>query len=106
MSEVVAHTDAIRAYGGASAAMAAGVATAGAFDQTATMAAAVPVFGLIGQEFLASFAYAQANHVSSVLELAHVYAGTAKAALEGAGAYDGSEIAQSGEFDSISTRIV
>lgn len=76
-----------REYGDIAANMAAAVATAGAVDQAATVAAAVPVFGLIGQEFLASFAYAQANHLTAVNELAHVFANTSTAAHTAADAY-------------------
>ncbi|MCM6776091.1 type VII secretion target [Nocardia sp. CDC159] len=88
MDVVAATPDAIRRYGDASAAMAATTATVGAVDQAATMAAAVPVFGLIGQDFLLSFAYAQANHLASVSELAAVHAGTAVTAYEGAATYE------------------
>ncbi|MFE7796283.1 type VII secretion target [Nocardia sp. NPDC057440] len=98
MSELVATPDAIRRYGDAAAAMATGVATAGAFDQAATIAAAVPVFGLIGQDFLMSFAYAQGNHVSSVFELAAVHAGTALTAHQGATAYEVNEATSIAEF--------
>ncbi|WP_327101009.1 hypothetical protein OIE68_20810 [Nocardia vinacea] len=59
MSELVATPHAIRAYGDAAVAMATTVATAAAFDQVATVAAAAPVFGLIGQDFLMAYAYAQ-----------------------------------------------
>ncbi|MEV0293224.1 type VII secretion target [Nocardia sp. NPDC050710] len=91
MSDLVATPDAIRRYGDAAVAMATGVATAGAFDQTATIAATVPVFGLIGQDFLFAFAHAQGNHASSVLELAAVHAATAMTAHQGAAAYEASE---------------
>ncbi|MBB5912850.1 hypothetical protein BJY24_001717 [Nocardia transvalensis] len=97
MGEFVATPDAIRDYGNAAATMATGVGTAGAFDQTATIAAVVPVFGLLGQEFLMSFAYAQANHAASVAELAGVHAATALTAHDAAAAYE------STEHDSVST---
>ncbi|MFC3964563.1 hypothetical protein [Nocardia jiangsuensis] len=99
MSEVAAESGAIHAYGAASAAMAQAVATAGAVDQVATVAATVPVFGLIGQDFLAAFAVAQANHISSVLELAAVHAATALTAHEGAAAYDAGEAASAGALN-------
>ncbi|WP_227998548.1 hypothetical protein [Nocardia australiensis] len=102
MSDVVAAPDAIRQYGAASAAMATGVATAGTVDQAATVAAAVPVFGLIGQDFLMSFAFAQGNHIASVLELAGVHAGTALTAHEGAAAYEAIEAASITEFGAAS----
>lgn len=91
MNNVAVVPDAVRAYAGASATMAAGVAQAGAVDQAATMAAAVPVFGLIGQEFLMSFAYAQANHLTSMAELAAVHAGTALTATQAAATYEGAD---------------
>ncbi|WP_024800373.1 type VII secretion target [Nocardia sp. BMG51109] len=98
MNHVEVTPDALRSYGHSSAAMAAGVASAGSVDQAATMAACVPVFGLIGQEFLLSFAGAQANHLSSVMELAAVHAGTALTAHEAAGTY---ETTDHGSGDSI-----
>ncbi len=98
MPELMAAPDAIRGYAAASAAMATGIATAGAVDQSATMAAVAPVFGLIGQEFLVACAYAQACHLSSVMELAGVHAGTAIAALQSAANYESSEAASADGF--------
>ncbi|MFI6172419.1 type VII secretion target [Nocardia sp. NPDC051052] len=77
-----------RHYGDISAAMAATVALVGAADQAAGVAAVVPVFGLIGQEFLASFAYAQANHLGSVTELAEIFSTTAANSHTAAAAYE------------------
>ncbi|MFI5721152.1 type VII secretion target [Nocardia sp. NPDC051750] len=88
MSNVHVVPDAVRLYGSESAAMAAGIASTAAVDQAATVAVAVPAFGLIGQEFLAAFAYAQANHLSSVAELAAVHAGTALTAYQAAASYE------------------
>ncbi|KQY33712.1 MULTISPECIES: type VII secretion target [Nocardia] len=93
MNHVAVVPDAVRAYAGASAGMAAGVAQAGAIDQAATVGAVVPVFGLIGQEFLMSFAYAQANHLTSVAQLAGVHAGTALTATQAAATYEGADAA-------------
>lgn len=91
MTDLVAESDIVRAYGDASASMAVETATAGAANQAALIAAAIPVFGLIGQDFLAAFAYAQANNLLSVNELAAVHAATAMTSYEGAAAYDLSE---------------
>ncbi|MGW0250972.1 type VII secretion target [Nocardia goodfellowii] len=88
---VAAEPDAIRAYAAASAQMAASVATAGSVNQAATMAAAIPVFGLIGQDFLASFAVAQANHLTSVAELAYVHGMTAVTCQQAATEYQGTD---------------
>lgn len=88
MNYVHVAPEAVRSYGSESAAMAAGIATTAAIDQAATVGFAVPAFGLIGQEFLVAFAYAQANHLSSVAELAGVHAGTALTAFEAAASYE------------------
>lgn len=101
MNDLTAAPDAIRQYGDATAAMAAETLAAGSVDQALTVAAAVPVFGLIGQDFLATFAVAQANHLASVGELAAVHAATAVAAHQSADAYDDHEQRTSGAFDSI-----
>ncbi|MTE11540.1 type VII secretion target [Nocardia aurantiaca] len=102
MSHLVATPDAIRAYGDASAAMASTVAGAAAVDQVATIAAMVPVFGLIGQDFLLSYAGAQGNHLSSVAELAAVHAGTAVTAYEAAAGYESVDDASGVDFLSLS----
>ncbi|WP_026342749.1 type VII secretion target [Nocardia sp. BMG111209] len=91
MSDLVAAPEGVRGYGAVAATMAARTLAAGTVDQAAAVAAAIPVFGLIGQDFLASFAVAQANHLSSVGELAAVHAGTAAAAYESATEYEVSE---------------
>ncbi|MEU4312615.1 type VII secretion target [Nocardia sp. NPDC024068] len=91
MNHVHAVPEAIVGYGNASAAMATGVAAAAEIDQVATVAAAAPVFGLIGQELLLAFAYAQANHLASVAQLAGVHAGTALTAYQAAASYAGTD---------------
>jgi hypothetical protein len=91
MSDLVVIPDHFRRYGDASAEMAAQVASTCAVDQAATAAAVVPVFGLIGQDFLMAFACAQANLLSSVADLAGVHSATAVASHHGADSYDGTE---------------
>lgn len=101
MDRLAATPDAIRGYGDASATMATTIATVGNVDQAATVGAAVPVFGLIGQDFLASFAFAQANHISSVNELAEVHAGTALTAYEAANHYQNTDDSSAGHIGSV-----
>ncbi|MET8650203.1 MULTISPECIES: type VII secretion target [Nocardia] len=101
MDKIVVTSDAVRQYGNAAAGMAADVAVAGAANQAAIIAAAIPVFGLIGQDFLATFAGAQANNLTSVAELAHVYAMTAVAAHESAALYDVTEASAVTDFGSV-----
>jgi len=101
MTDLVVASDAIRRYGDAAATMATETAAAGATNQAATIAASIPVFGLIGQDFLAAFAFAQANNLLSVTELAAVHAATAITSYEGATAYELTEDAAVVEFGSI-----
>ncbi|MGO4615620.1 hypothetical protein AB4305_14685 [Nocardia sp. 2YAB30] len=105
MNTIVAASDAIHGYGNAQAAMAVEVATAGAANQAATIAAAIPVFGLIGQDFLAAFAGAQANNMMSVAELAHVHGMTAVVAHESGATYDLTDDASASDFRTISKSI-
>ncbi|MEU8896851.1 type VII secretion target [Nocardia sp. NPDC048505] len=96
---VAAEPDAIRAYAKSAAGMAASVAAAGSVNQAATMAAAIPVFGLIGQDFLASFAVAQANHLTSVAELAYVHGMTAVTCEQAATEYQGTDALSGADID-------
>lgn len=98
MNDVVATPDAIRRYGDSAASMAQQVATAGAVNQGATMAAMAPAFGLIGQEYLLAYAHAQANHLASVAELATVHAMTAVTSYQAAGAYEATDEDSAGTF--------
>ncbi|MFC9995475.1 type VII secretion target [Nocardia sp. NPDC127526] len=91
MNEIHMIPDVLREYAGLAAEKAARITAAGTIDQSANIAAAVPVFGLIGQEFLAAFVPAQASHISSVLGLAEVHAATAAAAARAADAYEATE---------------
>ncbi|MBO0853860.1 MAG: hypothetical protein J2P18_08835 [Nocardia sp.] len=101
MDHVLAEPAAIRRYGDMSAEMASQTLTAGTVDQAATIAAAIPVFGLIGQDFLATYAMAQANHLGSVTELAAVHAGTALTAHESAAKYAATDHGNAGHLDRI-----
>ena len=88
LSEVFVVTDGIRKYGATAAQAAEQISSAAALDLGANLAALAPVFGPIGADFLASFAAAQANHATSVAELATHYAQTAIAADATAQSYD------------------
>ncbi|WP_327101035.1 type VII secretion target [Nocardia vinacea] len=103
MTELIAVPDAIRHYGDASAAMAAEVAAVAAADQAATIAAAVPVFGLIGQDFLIALALAQGNNLQSSAEIAAVHAATALTAYDAAAGYEATEDTSAAEFRVIGT---
>ncbi|MEU2090938.1 type VII secretion target [Nocardia beijingensis] len=87
-----------RRYGEISDGMAATAAAAGVVDQAAVIAAAVPVFGLIGQEFLTSFAYAQANHFTALAQLVDILTTTADTARGAAASYELTEQHSAAEF--------
>lgn len=91
MDHVTIAPDALDGYAAATASVAATVAAAGSIDAAANTAAMIPVFGLIGQEFLAAFIGAQGNHLVAVGNLAAVHAGTAVAASAGAVAFRGTD---------------
>ncbi|WP_227984298.1 type VII secretion target [Nocardia spumae] len=91
MDELVAVPEAIRRYGDTAATMATETLSAGRVNQAVTIAAAIPIFGLIGQDFLATYAVAQANHLGSVVELATVHAGTAVTAHQSAATYSAAD---------------
>lgn len=91
MNTTVVVPDAVRVYGQSSASTGVAVAAAGVVNAGANTMALIPVFGLIGQEFLASFIGAQANHLSSVSEVAAVHLGTGAAAIGGAADFENTD---------------
>ncbi|SIS15552.1 type VII secretion target [Williamsia sterculiae] len=93
MSEVTAVPAALETFGSAAAAMSATVASAGSINAAANTAVMAPVFGLIGQEFLAAFVQAQASHLFSVGQLAAVHAGTAASMFTTAQEFQSSDTA-------------
>ncbi|RJO72098.1 hypothetical protein D5S18_23250 [Nocardia panacis] len=105
MSDILAVPNAMRGYAGATASMATSTAVAGTFDQFATMATAATVFGLIGQDLLASFALAQANTATSTCELAHVWAEHAHSTCSGADTYEVTEDLSGAHFTALERRL-
>ncbi|MCE5290889.1 MAG: hypothetical protein LLG14_16850 [Nocardiaceae bacterium] len=91
MADFIADADAIRNYGTTAAAMGETIATDGATNVASNMAAVVPVFGLIGQDYLAAFGTAQFNNANSVAELAAFHQATAVAADVAAAGYEGTD---------------
>lgn len=59
------------------------------------------LFGLIGQEFLAAFIAAQANHLTSVGELAAVHAATAATTVAGLAGFEGVDAASAAVIRSV-----
>ncbi|WP_168706761.1 type VII secretion target [Gordonia paraffinivorans] len=88
MDQVKVTPEALEGFAAANAAVATAIGTAGSIDAAANTAAMVPVFGLIGQEFLAAFIVTQANHLMSVGQLAAVHAATAATTSQSLVAYE------------------
>jgi hypothetical protein len=80
--------NALRQYGNTANAIAAELGSAGAFDLAGNLAAMTPVFGLIGQDFLAAFAVAQANHAKNFADVTSVFAQRAQHAHATAASYE------------------
>ncbi|MFW0789003.1 type VII secretion target [Gordonia sp. CPCC 205333] len=93
MDTLTISPEALQGYATATASTAALVASAGAVNAAANTTAMIGVFGLIGQEFLAEFIGAQANHLFSIGSLAAVHAGTAATALAGSTDYRSADAA-------------
>lgn len=93
MSSVMMVGSAVEGLAATSATMGTALATAGGVNAAANTAAMVAVFGLVGQEFLAAFAGAQAAHLAAVGSLAAVHAGTAASMLAGSAVFAATDAA-------------
>ncbi|KQS00462.1 hypothetical protein ASG12_06070 [Williamsia sp. Leaf354] len=91
MTNVSVQPDAVRAYGTTVAGVGAAIESAGAMDLAANIAVMVPVFGLIGQDFLAGFGGAQFSNAVSTASLVAVHAASAASAFESAAGYEGTD---------------
>lgn len=101
MSNVTVVPEIVEGFGATSAAMATAIGSAGAINAAANTAVMIPVFGLIGQEFLASFIAAQANHLFSVGSVAAVHAGSAAATFAGLADFQGTDAASGAAINSV-----
>ncbi len=91
MTDISVQPDAVRAYGTAVSGIGAAIESASAMDLAANVAVMVPIFGLIGQDFLASFGGAQFANAVSTASLVAVHASSAAGAFESAANYEGSD---------------
>ena len=91
MTDISVHPDAVRAYGTAVEGIGAAIESAGAMDLAANVAVMVPIFGLIGQDFLASFGGAQFANAVSTASLVGVHASSAAGAFSAAANYENSD---------------
>lgn len=69
MIDLSVQTDAVAAFAATNAAVAGDIAAAGITDAAGNVAALTPVFGLIGADYLAMFAAAQALQAKDINDL-------------------------------------
>ena len=93
MNNVTVTPEVLEGFAATNAAIGTAVGSAGSINAAANTAVMIPVFGLIGQEFLAAFIGAQANHLVSVGSRAAVHASTAAASVAGLAEYEGTDAA-------------
>lgn len=93
MNHVTVTPEVLEGFAATNATIGTAVAAAGSVNAAANTAVMVPVFGLIGQEFLAAFIMAQANHLLAVGNLAAVHAATAATAVGGLAGFEAADTA-------------
>ncbi|MGC4933625.1 type VII secretion target [Gordonia sp. DT30] len=101
MNHVTVTPEVLEGFAATNAAIGTAVAAAGSVDAAANTAVMIPVFGLIGQEFLAAFITAQANHLLAVGNLAAVHAATAASALGGLAEFESVDAAAAARLRSV-----
>lgn len=92
----------MRAFATTHQGVAADIAGAGSFDTAAHVAALTPVFGLIGADYLAMFAGAQALYARNIGNLANRVGTIARAAHTSAATFDGTDGSFAGRIGALS----
>ncbi|MGQ4615083.1 type VII secretion target [Nocardia sp. R7R-8] len=105
MNDLSVETDAVRAFAATNAGIADDLAGASRFDAMKNVSALVPVFGLIGADYLAMFAAAQLLQAKDINDLSAKYAKLSEAAFSAAAAYDAVDWSNAGALGSITGQI-
>ncbi|MFF0527388.1 ESX-1 secretion-associated protein [Nocardia amikacinitolerans] len=98
MSDLSVETEAVRAFATENAGIAAQISSAG-FDGPAQVAALTPVFGLIGADYLLSFAAAQVLQAKDINDLSAKYADLSFKAFNAASLYEGTDTTNAGALN-------
>ncbi|MGV9410368.1 type VII secretion target [Nocardia sp. NPDC003693] len=101
MAELSVDTAAVRTFAATQDGVAANIAAAGGLDTVTHVAAMTPVFGVIGADFLASFAVAELLHDRDINSLSSRFAHLGQAAFGSAATYDGTDAAFAAGLGSI-----
>ncbi|MFI9404599.1 type VII secretion target [Nocardia sp. NPDC052316] len=105
MSDLSVETDAVRAFAATNAGIAGDLAGAGNFDAVKNVSALVPVFGLIGVDYLAMFAAAQVLQAKDINDLSAKYSKLSESAFSAAAAYDATDWSSSAALNAIGNQI-
>ncbi|MEV6768970.1 type VII secretion target [Nocardia sp. NPDC051030] len=91
MADLSVETDAVRSFAATQDGVATDIAAAGGLDTVSHVAAMTPVFGLIGADFLASFAVAELLHDKDINALSGRFAHLGQAAFGSAAGYEATD---------------
>ncbi|MFD0000020.1 type VII secretion target [Nocardia sp. NPDC127526] len=91
MAELSVDTTAVRTFAATQDGVAADIAATGGLDTVSHVAAMTPVFGLIGADFLVSFAAAELLHDKDINALSARFAHVGQAAFGSAATYDATD---------------
>ncbi|MVU77831.1 ESX-1 secretion-associated protein [Nocardia sp. ET3-3] len=91
MADLSVDTGAVRAFATAQSGVSADIAAQGGLDTVSHVAAMTPAFGLIGADFLASFAVAELLHDRDINALSGRFAKLGQAAFGSAATYDATD---------------
>ncbi|WP_431817577.1 type VII secretion target [Gordonia jacobaea] len=101
MDNVTVTPEVLEGFAVTNVAIGTAVGAAGTINAAANTAAMIGVFGLIGQEFLAAFITAQANHLAAVGSLAAVHASTAASTVSALAEFDANDAAGAAAIRSV-----
>ncbi|MCU1641581.1 MAG: hypothetical protein JWN03_1856 [Nocardia sp.] len=91
MADLSVDTDAVRTFAATQDGVAGDIAATGGMDTVSHVAAMTPVFGLIGADFLASFAVAELLHDKDINALSARFSHLGQAAFGSAGTYESTD---------------
>ncbi|MFE9783777.1 type VII secretion target [Nocardia salmonicida] len=92
MTDLSVQTGEVAAFAATNGGVAAQVAAAGNIDLVASVSAATPVFGLIGADYLAMFAAAQALQAKDINDLSAKFSSLSDAAFKSSVTFETTDI--------------
>lgn len=98
MTDLSVQTDAVAAFAATNAGVAGEIAAAGNFDAVANVSAMTPVFGLIGADYLAMFAAAQALQAKDINDLSAKFSSLSDAAFKTSVTFETTDIDNAAEL--------